>query len=105
MQRYGGLLFPVCYASHKLLPRERNYSVVEMEGLVLAWAVQKFHVLFYGKTYTLQTDHASPAHINKAKLTNSRVLRWSLILQEYRFKVEDVKGTFNICADFLSRID
>ena len=75
MQRYDGLLFPVCYASRKLLPRERNYSVVEMEGLVLAWAIQKFHVLLYGKTFTLQTDHASLAHINKAKLANSRVLR------------------------------
>ena len=48
MQRYDGLLFPVCYASRKLLPREKNYSVVERECLALVWAVQKFHVLFYG---------------------------------------------------------
>ena len=91
MQRYDGLLFPVCYASRKLLPRERNYSVVERECLALVWAIQKFHVLLYGKTFTLQTDHASLAHINKAKLTNSRVLRWSLVLQEYSFKVEAIK--------------
>ena len=54
---------------------------------------------------TLQTDHASLAHINKAKLTNSRILRWSLILQEHRFKVEAIKGTLNVCADYLSRLD
>ena len=105
MQRYDGTLFPVSYASRKLLPRERNYSVVERECLALVWAVQKFHVLVYGKEFTLQTDHASLAHINKAKLTNSRILRWSLILQEYRFKVEAIKGTLNVCADYLSRLD
>ena len=105
MQRYDGLLFPVCYANRKLLPREKNYSVVERECLALVWAVQKFHVLLYGKRFTLQTDHASLAHINKAKLTNSRVLRWSLILQEYWFRVEAIKGSFNVCADYLRRID
>ena len=105
MQRYDGLLFPVCYASRMRLPRKRHYSVVERECLALVWAIQKFHVLLYGKTFTLQTDHASLAHINKAKLTNSRVLRWSLVLQEYSLKVEAIKGTLNVCADFLSRID
>ena len=105
MQRYDGTLFPVSYASRKLLPRERNYSVVGRECLALVWAVQKFHVLVYGKEFTLQTDHASLAHINKAKLTNSRIFRWSLILQEYRFKVEAIKGTLNVCADYLSRLD
>ena len=105
MQKYDGTLFPVSYASRKLLPRERNYSVVERECLALVWAVEKFHVLLYGKELTLQTDHASLAHISKAKLTNSRILRCSLILQEYRFKVEAIKGTLNVCADYLSRLD
>lgn len=105
MQRCDGMLFPVSCASRKLLPGERNYSVVERECLALVWAVQKFHVLLYGKEFTLQTDHASLAHINKAKLTNSRVLRWSLILQEYRFRVKAIKGTLNVCADYLSRLD
>ena len=71
----------------------------------MIWAVQKFHVLLNGREITLQTDLASLAYMNKAKVTNSRVLRWSLILQEYRFRIKAIKGTPNVCADYSSRID
>ena len=74
IQRYDGLLFPVLYASRKFSPTEKCHSVVEGECLALVLAVQKFHALFYGNSFTLQTDNASLAHINKAKLTNSRSL-------------------------------
>jgi len=31
------------------------------------------------------------------------VMRWSLILQPYRFTVHAIKGSQNVGADFLSR--
>ena len=34
MQDYDDGRFPVAYASKKLLPRERNYSVIKRECLV-----------------------------------------------------------------------
>ena len=104
IQRYDRTLFPVSYASRKLFPRARNYSVVEGECLILVWAVKTFHVLVYGKEFTSQTDRASLAHINKVKQINSKILRWSLILQEYGYKVEAIKDTFNVYADYSSRL-
>jgi hypothetical protein len=36
-------------------------------------------------------------------LENGRVMRWALFLQNYKFKIEAIKGSENIIADFLSR--
>lgn len=104
MQRHEGVLHPVAYASRKLLEREARYSTIEREALALVWAIQKFHVYLFGKRFVLQTDHQPLAYINSAKQTNSRVLRWSLLLTEYDFVVEYIKGSDNVGADYLSRI-
>lgn len=104
MQRHEGVLHPVAYASRKLLAREVRYSTIEREALALVWAIQTFHVYLLGKRFVLQTDHQPLAYINSAKQTNSRVLRWSLLLTEYDFVVEYIKGSDNVGADYLSRI-
>ncbi|PIK52169.1 hypothetical protein BSL78_10948 [Apostichopus japonicus] len=104
LQEHEGELFPVAYASRKLLERERNYSVIERECLGLVWAVQKFHVYLYGSEFVLQTDHEPLTYLNRAKLLNSRIMRWALVLQEYRFRLESIKGKYNVGADYMSRI-
>ncbi|XP_072140178.1 uncharacterized protein [Dermacentor andersoni] len=103
-QCHEGVLHPVAYASRKLLPRETRYSTVEREGLALVWAIQKFHVYLFGKQFVLQSDHQPLAYISSAKHTNSRILRWSLILMEYDFTVEYIKGSENVSADYMNRV-
>ena len=44
LQKHGEELFPVAYASKKLLPRERAYSIMEKECLEAVWAVKRFNV-------------------------------------------------------------
>lgn len=95
--------FPVAYASRKLLQREKAYATVEKECLAIVYGIQKFAPYLYGREFTLQTDHLSLLYIQKAKLNNSRVMRWALLLQPYRFRVEAIKGSNNVGADFLSR--
>ena len=50
---------PVAYASRKLFPRERKYSVIEKECLALVWALKVFHVHVYlfGQEFVVETDH------------------------------------------------
>ncbi|XP_042150102.1 uncharacterized protein LOC121838101 [Ixodes scapularis] len=52
----------------------------------------------------VMTDHQPLEFINKAKHNNSRIMRWSLKLQDYSFHIEYIKGKDNVGADYLSRI-
>ena len=103
LQEFDEGRFPVAYASKKLLSRERNYSVVEKECLAVVWAVKKFVKYLYGKEFVLETDHQSLSYLNSAKFSNSRLMRWALYLQNYRFRVQSIEGRFNVVADYLSR--
>ena len=103
MQEVEGEKFPICFASKKLLKREQAYSVIEKECLALVWAVKKFHLYLYGRQFEIETDHHPLAYIAKTKLLNSRVMRWALSLQPYRYVVRVIRGKDNVGADFLSR--
>ena len=103
MQAHEGILFPICFASRKLLSRERLYPIVERECLALSWAVKKFAYFLYGRRFTLQTDHFPLAYLSQARMKNSRVMRWALALQSHNFHVEVIKGSENFGADYLSR--
>ncbi|XP_037521061.1 uncharacterized protein LOC119397715 [Rhipicephalus sanguineus] len=105
LQEHDHVLHPVAYASRKLLPREVAYSTVEKEALALVWGIEKFQVFLYGRRFLVQTDHEPLKFIQGAKSSNGRVLRWSLKLQQYSFRVQHIKGSENVGADYMSRID
>ena len=42
--------------------------------------------------------------MNQAKFSNDRVLRWTLALQEYDYRLQDISGKDNIVADYLNRV-
>ena len=104
MQERDGKLCPVSYASRKLLPREQNFSTIERECLAIIWAVQKFHMYLCGRRFVIQTDHRSLSYLNKAKFLNSRIMRWAMVLQQYDFRIESIRGNENVEADYLSRV-
>ena len=104
MQEYDGSLFPVGFVSRKLQPREIRYSVVEKEALAFVFAFNKFDRFLFGKEFIVCTDNSALQYINNKKSENSRLLRWSLFLQNYKFTVKAIKGKENVLADFLSRM-
>ncbi|XP_062590636.1 uncharacterized protein LOC134252230 [Saccostrea cucullata] len=103
LQEEGEFKLPVAYASRKLKPSEEHYSTIEKECLGIIWSVQKFHRYLYGREFILETDHHPLVYLNKTKLVNSRLMRWALSLQPYRFRIRAIRGKDNVGADYLSR--
>jgi len=104
LQEYPDGTFPVAYLSRRLTRAEMNYSVVERECLAVVWAVGKLYSYLYGRAFVLQTDHRPLAYLDNARMTNARVMRWALSLQPFRYRVESIKGSENVGADYLSRV-
>ena len=104
LQDFDGQKSPVAYASKKLTKSELNYSVIEKECLALVWAIRKFHVYLYGKDFILETDHQPLVYLRQSKMENGRLVRWALALQPYECKIRAIKGSQNVCADYLSRL-
>ena len=94
---------PIAYASKKLLPRERNYSVIEKECLGIIWGIEKFRKYLYGVEFLLETDHKPLSYLQTAKVLNPRIMRWAMKLQPYRFRIIAIRGQENFGADYLSR--
>ncbi|RXN19685.1 zinc finger and SCAN domain-containing 9 [Labeo rohita] len=87
---------PVLFLSRKLFERERRYSTVEKEGLAIKWAVDSLRYYLLGREFTLQTDHRALKWMHSMQNNNSRILRWCLALQPYKFTIEHCPGESNV---------
>ncbi|CAC5382680.1 Retrovirus-related Pol polyprotein from transposon 297,Retrovirus-related Pol polyprotein from transposon 17.6 [Mytilus coruscus] len=103
LQDEGNIRLPVSYASRKLKASERNYSTIEKECLAILLAISTFERYLYGKQFILETDHQPLIYLQKFKIANARLMRWSLLLQPYRFRIVAIKEKDNVGAEFLSR--
>ncbi|KAI5151211.1 hypothetical protein ENBRE01_1973 [Enteropsectra breve] len=92
----------VHYFSKILDETQKNYCITDKELLAVVKGIDKFRRYLLGKKFILKTDHQALTFMKEAKNTNSRILRWSLRLQEYDFEIQYIKGEEN-GADALSR--
>eukprot|EP01050_Picozoa_sp_SAG11_P005729 SAG11_NODE_414_length_9684_cov_7.947522_1_plen_2392_part_00 len=105
-QLHETLWHVVCYASRSFSGPEKNYSVQEKECLGVVYCVQKFrHYILCSKfRLSVQTDHSSLVFLSKPTNASGRIARWSMIMSEYDYQIEYIKGTSNVVADQLSRL-
>ena len=98
------VLLPVAYFSRKFNETQQRWSTVEQELYAIVAALLHFSIYLHGHhPVTVLTDHMPLSFLERAKLHNKKLLRWSFILQEYNLKIKHIPGKSNILADALSR--
>src|ERR1043165_5253706 len=104
-QERNGKEYSVAYGSKRTLPAERNYSVTDLEGAALVWAVEQNRHYFNMRTpITIITDHKALATWFTQELPeNHRRARWILKMSQYNFKIKHCQGRSLAHVDYLSR--
>ncbi len=104
-----GLEHPIGFASRTLTPAESRYSQLDKEALAIIVGVKHFHQYIYGRKFTCVTDHKpllGLLHETKAvpQMASPRVLRWSLTLATYDYRLQYKAGNKNGNSDAMSRL-
>ena len=105
-QLIDGKMCAIHYVSRSLQGPELNYSVQEKEALGIIFCVKKFRKMILGSKFKIRclTDHKSLECLTNSKEIAGRMARWAMIMSEYNYKVEYIKGVTNTAADGLSRL-
>jgi hypothetical protein len=72
--------------------------------LVVVHAINKFRHCITGYQAFVHTDHSTIKFLMNKPVTNPRVTRWMLLLQEFNINIIDRPGKDNLVVDFLSRM-
>jgi hypothetical protein len=91
------------FASRMLRGPELLYTVTEKELLAIIFGLQKFRTILLGHRIVIRTDHYALKFLKQCRLLNDRLTRWSLLLNEFDYDVEHIRGKDNVVADTLSR--
>ncbi len=71
----------VTFISYKNNYHERNYSITDLEGLAIFWAVKKLKRYLRGTPFTIVTDHSALKYIfTKDEIPEGRRGRWMIYL-------------------------
>jgi len=91
----------VAYANRTLSNSERNYSVIQREGLAIVYALKQFRHYLLGRKFQLVTDHAPLQWLSSQKM-EGLLARWALATQEFDFTISYCKGVEHGNANALS---
>ena len=104
-QRTKKLFKAICYASKTFNEAQENYSTTKKEMFEMVFACEKFRPYILGSHVIIHTDHSAIRYLMAKKDVKPRLIKWVLLLQEFDMGIKDKKGSDNVIADHLSRLE
>jgi len=102
MQIQDGMEKPVIFVSHVLSDQATRWGIMELELYAFVYCVKILAPYLLGKLFTVRTDHRNFVYLASSSVP--KLVRWRVILSEYRFLIEHIPGAQNVVADGLTRV-
>nr|GEX80929.1 reverse transcriptase domain-containing protein [Tanacetum cinerariifolium] len=96
---------PIHYASKTMTEAQIHYTMTEKEMLSVMYAFEKFRPYIVLSKSIVYMDHLALKYLLSKQDAKPRLIRWVLLLQEFDIIIRDKKGTENLAADHLSRLE
>nr|GEY32336.1 hypothetical protein [Tanacetum cinerariifolium] len=96
---------PIHYASKTMTEAQIYYTMTEKEMLAVVYAFENFIPYLVLSKSIVYTDHSALKYLLIKQDAKPRLIQWVLILQEFDIIIHDNKGTENLAADHLSRLE
>nr|GEX75506.1 DNA-directed DNA polymerase [Tanacetum cinerariifolium] len=96
---------PIHNASKTMTEAQIHYTTIEKEMLAVVYAFEKFQTYLVLSKSIVYTDHSALKYLLNKQDVKPRFLRWVLLLQEFDITILDKKGSENLAADHLSRLE
>nr|CDJ91014.1 RNA-directed DNA polymerase (reverse transcriptase) domain containing protein [Haemonchus contortus] len=104
-QEGSSKLAAVGYFSKTLSDSQRKWSPTHIELFAMVTALRFFRTTIYGNLTRIYSDHKPLTFLLRHNKTHDNLARWAVELQSYNIKIEYLKGSSNVVADFLSRTE
>lgn len=89
--------------SHKFTETQTNYNIMEKEFLSILLSLRYFKNLIGTSTVKVFTDNRNIT--TNTSILSSRMQRWKILLSEFNYVINHIKGVDNNIADLVSRLD
>nr|GEZ31830.1 DNA-directed DNA polymerase [Tanacetum cinerariifolium] len=96
---------PIHYASKTMTKDQIHYTTTEKEMLAVVYVFEKFRPYLVLSKSIVYTDHSTLKYLLNKQDAKPRLLRWVFLLQEFDITILDKKGSENLAADHLSRLE